>query len=115
MPKGKSFDEILFDAEQLIRVWADNDDFALGEVTLTSLQAQVAAFKARRASVEDLRTQLTRGVTEVNDQAKAIQAINTRALSGARAFYGPDSAQYEQLGGTRASERKPRKRRPPSS
>jgi hypothetical protein len=30
----------------------------------------------------------------------------TRARSGFRAVYGPDSTQYEQAGGTRSSERK---------
>ncbi|MBD0369930.1 MAG: hypothetical protein ICV60_03685 [Pyrinomonadaceae bacterium] len=33
-------------------------------------------------------------------------SINTRALSGYRAIYGPNSSQYEQAGGTRSSERK---------
>ncbi|MBC8028959.1 MAG: hypothetical protein H7Z16_02515 [Pyrinomonadaceae bacterium] len=115
MPKGKSFDEILSDAERLVRVWTANEDLALGDVTLISFQTQVAAWKTKRESVEALRTQLTRGVDEVNDQASAIRAINTRALSGARAQYGPDSAQYAQLGGTRASERKPRKKKTPKS
>jgi hypothetical protein len=115
MPKTKSFDEILFDAERLIRVWTDNDDFALGEVKLPAFKTQVAGFKTKRAANEDLRTQLTRGVNEVNDEAGAIQAVNSRALSGARAQYGPDSSQYEQLGGIRASERKPRKKKTPKS
>ena len=114
MPKGKSYDDIAFDAERLIRVWTDNDDFALGDVTLTPFKTRVAGFKTKRATVDDLRTQLTRAVNEVSDEAKAISAINTRALSGARAQYGPDSSQYEQLGGTRASERKPRKKKPKS-
>jgi hypothetical protein len=117
MPKGRSFDETVFDADRLVRVWEKKkkDDFKLGEVTLVSFQAQVAAFKTKRANIEDLRTQLSRGVDELNDQAKAILAVNTRALSGARAQYGPDSPQYAQLGGTRASERKPRKKKTPSS
>ena len=113
MPRGKTFDGILFDAERLIRVWSENDDLALGELTLIAFQAQVANFKSTRASVEDLRTQLTRGINEVNDLAKAIQSVNTRALSGSRAQYGPNSSQYEQLGGVRASERKARKKKTP--
>jgi hypothetical protein len=115
MPKGKSFDDIVFDADRLIRVWTANQALALGDVTLISFTAQVAAFKAKRASVEDLRTQLTRGVNETNDEAAAIQSINTRALSGARAQFGGDSSVYEELGGIRTSERKPRKKKPPTS
>src|SRR5258705_13550285 len=115
MPKGKSFDEIVFDADRLIRVWTDNPDLALGDVTLISFTAQVAGFKNKRANLEDLRTQLTRGVNEVNDEAGAIKSINTRALSGARAQFGGDSSVYEQLGGTRTSERKPRKKKVPKT
>lgn len=116
MPKkGKSFDDILADAERLIRVWTDNDKLSLGDVTLISFKAQVEALRTKRASNEDLRMQLTRGVNEVNDEAGAIQSINTRALSGVRAQFGPDSSQYEQLGGVRASERKKPKKKTPKS
>jgi hypothetical protein len=115
MPKGKSFDDIVFDADRLIRVWTDHQDLNLGDVTRTSYEAQVAAFKTKRANVEDLRTQLTRGVNELNDEAGAIKSVNTRALSGARAQFGPDSSVYEELGGTRTSERKPRKKKTPKT
>lgn len=109
MPKGKSFDEIQADAETLIRVWSANTSFSLGEVTLDSFKATVATFKTTRANTEDLRTQLTKAVNDCNDQATAIAGIVTRGRSGVRAQFGPDSAQYDQVGGTRASERKPRK------
>jgi len=33
--------------------------------------------------------------------------LTTRALSGMRGFFGPDSNQHEQAGGTRKSKRKP--------
>lgn len=115
MPKGKSFDEIVFDADRLIRVWTDHPTLSLGDVTRTSFEGQVAAFKIKRANVEALRTQLTRGVNEVNDEATTIQSINTRALSGARAQFGGDSSVYDELGGTRTSERKPRKKKTPKS
>jgi hypothetical protein len=116
MPKkGKSFDDILSDAERLIRVWTENPKLSLGDVTRESFQAQVSGFKSNRAINEELRMQLTRGINEVNDEAGEIQSINTRALSGARAQFGQDSSQYEQLGGTRASERKPPKKKTPKS
>jgi hypothetical protein len=111
--KGRSFDDILADAERLIRVWTENDKFSLGEVTLQSFQAQVEDFKAKRAHNDDLRIQLTRGVNDVNEAAAGIQSINTRARSGARAQFGEDSTQYEQLGGTRASDRKKPKKKTP--
>ena len=35
-----------------------------------------------------------------------LTALTTRALSGIRGFFGPDSDEYEQAGGTRKSERR---------
>ena len=111
MPRGKSFDEIVADAETLIRVWTENPDFNLGDVTLASLKTMFTTFKTTRANTDSLRTQLTKAVSDMNDQGGGISDICTRARSGARAQFGPNSTQYEQLGGTRASERKPRKKK----
>jgi len=33
MAKSRSFDDIVADAERLLRVWNDNDKLALGDVT----------------------------------------------------------------------------------
>lgn len=115
MPKGKSFDAILADAETLIRVWEANTTLSLGDVTLPAFKTMVATFKTTRANAEDLRTQLTKAVNDVNDQADGLASITVRGRSGVRAQFGPDSAQYDQVGGTRSSERKPRKKKTPGS
>ncbi len=39
-----------------------------------------------------------------------LQEMHTRALSGIRGYFGPDSPQYDQAGGVRRSERKSAKR-----
>ena len=66
-------------------------------------------------AVNDHRTTLTRlihmcwrtvPVNQRDDQAYNLNQLVTRARSGFRAVYGPDSSQYEQAGGTRSSERK---------
>ena len=108
MAKSRSFDDIVADAERLLRVWNDNDKLSLGDVTREGFQAMLATFKTTRSHTEDLRTQLTASVNDTNSQASAIQDLVVRGRSGARAQFGADSTQYEQLGGTRASERKPR-------
>ena len=109
MAKGKSFDAILADAEMLIRVWTANPKLSLGDVTRPAVEAMVATFKTTRANADDLRTQLTKAIDDVNDQADELASITVRGRSGVRAQFGPDSTQYAQVGGTRASERKPRK------
>jgi hypothetical protein len=41
-----------------------------------------------------------------DDAAVVLNGYNTRALSAIRGIFGPDSAEYDQAGGTRTSERK---------
>jgi hypothetical protein len=105
---------ILGDAATIIDVWTANPNFTMGSVTKDNVVAAVAEMQAAHAAVETQRTQLT-GLMDARDaKATALRELVTRARSGIRAAYGPDSAQYEQSGGTRTSERKPRRRNPPA-
>jgi uncharacterized coiled-coil protein SlyX len=106
MPSKYPFDSVLTDSEQIARVWTDNPTFALGEITLAKLQTKITDARQKHDQIETLRTQLAALTNELTAQTKELATINTRARSGFRAFFGPDSTQYEQAGGTRASERK---------
>ena|SRR5882724_5900304 len=111
MTKG-SFDGVLAEAETLVRVWADNPTFSLGEVTLASVQSLIANARGTRSTGAALRTQLTKAVNDVNSQRAQLADIVSRGRSGMRAHFGVDSTQYHQVGGTRAIDRKPPKRKP---
>ena len=106
MPTKYPFDSVLTDSEQIARVWTENPTFALNEITLAKLQTKISDARQKRDRIETLRTQLTALSNELNEQTAELASINTRSRSGFRAFFGPDSTQYEQAGGTRASERK---------
>jgi hypothetical protein len=105
-------DAVLADANRIIDTWSANADFKLGTVTLESFIAARDAAAAADATVESKRTELSGLMNDRDDKATALHDLVTRARSGFRAAYGPDSSQYEQAGGTRASERKPAIRRP---
>ncbi|MDQ1560623.1 MAG: hypothetical protein QOD32_3683 [Pyrinomonadaceae bacterium] len=108
------FDTVLTDGEQIVRVWTENPTFTLGDITLAKLQTRIKDLRAKRDEAETLRTQLTALSNDLNAQTGELAGIVTRARSGFRAVYGPDSTQYEQAGGTRASERKrPSKKKTP--
>ena len=111
MAKSKSFDNVQADGETLLRVWDANPNLALGDITREQVRTMITTFVTSRATANDLRTQLTAAVNAVNDQARQINDICVRGRSGARAQFGQDSTQYDQLGGTRKSERKPRKKK----
>jgi hypothetical protein len=106
MPKNKTIDTVLAEAEQIARVWAANPTFSLGELTLAQLQEMIADLRAKRDQTQQLRNQLTALINDTNARRDAISNIVTRARSGVRAFYGPNSTEYEQVGGTRTADRK---------
>lgn len=111
MPKNKSVDSVLSEAEQIARVWEDNPTFALGDLTLSQLRTMITELRTQSDKTEDLRTQLTAAINDTNGKAAAVGGIITRARSGFRAVFGPNSTQYQQAGGTRTSDRKPRARK----
>ena len=106
MPSKYPVETVLASSERVARMWTDNPTFTLGEITLQSLQAKVAALRQKRDQLEALRMQVTALTNELNEATNDLASINTRAKSGVRAVYGPNSTQYEQVGGVRQSERK---------
>ena len=57
------------------------------------------------------RIELSGIKSERDIQARDLNSLITRFRSGMRFYYGPDSPQYGQAGGTRTSERKSPKRK----
>lgn len=108
MPRT-TIDDTLAEGEQIARVWTDNPTFTLGEITLPQLQTMLTDLRATGTEIETLRTRLTALINDANSKIREVNAVVTRARSGFRATYGPNSTQYEQAGGTRTDERKPRK------
>ena len=106
MPNRYTIESVLTECDKIVRVWTDNPTFALGEITLAGLQAEIAGAREKRERLEALRMQLTALNNDLNEAASRLAAKRTRALSGLRAVYGPNSTQYEQGGGTRQSEKR---------
>ena len=106
MPNRYSFETVLAGCERIARVWTDNPTFSLGEVTLAGLQAKMTDARQKRQELESLRMRVTALTNELEGQTTELASIRTRALSGLRAIYGPNSTQYEQGGGTRQSDRR---------
>ncbi len=104
MPSRYSTDSVLLESERIARVWTDNPTFSLGEVTLAGFQAKITEARQKREQLENLRMQVTALSNELEERTNELAAIRTRAMSGFRAVFGPDSTQYEQAGGTRQSE-----------
>lgn len=111
MPGGKTKDKTVAEAEQLIRVWQANPEFSMGATKLETLQADVEGLRQAGTNVDNARTTLTALINEANDKRAGVAKLVTRGRSAIRGTFGPDSSQYEQVGGTRESDRKPAKRK----
>jgi hypothetical protein len=108
---SRTTDSVLGDLDTVIKVWTENPIFAMGDLTLSGVQAKRADLATRDNAVDEARTTLSRLIDEASDARKEGAQIVTRARSGMRSTFGPNSTQYAQVGGTRLSERKPAKRK----
>lgn len=106
----------LKDAQRIVDVWDANPTLVIGvgdkAVTKADVEADVAAITDMDTHLAEVRTQLTGLIRQRRDRKKGLNGKVTRVRSGIRAAFGPDSPEYSQAGGTRSSERKPRKVKP---
>ena len=111
MSKNISVEAVLKASTGIEKVWEDNPDITLGKnsadkVALKDYQAAIKAVEDRNTKIGELRHQLDGLLDERDDAARLLSGYNTRALSAIRGIFGPDSAEYDQAGGTRTSDRK---------
>jgi len=105
MPKAAT-NTALVNGKKVLDVWTAHPDFALKDVTLTNFQTAMEAAQKADDAVETLRIQLTALINQRDAKNTTLTEMTTRALSGIRGYFGPNSDEYEQTGGTRTSERK---------
>jgi hypothetical protein len=111
----KTVDSVIADADRLALVWGENAKFSMGDVTLEGLKGEVDKLRTLKQSRDEARVNLSKLIDNTNDQMKLVDGYATRGRSGMKAVFGPDSAQYAQVGGTRQSERKPKSPKKPKT
>ena len=103
---------ILDDAGKVLPVWkAHEAEIKLKDATRADTQTLLDDVTTLNDEAETLQRQLSDVINRRDDKAKILQGNITRARGGIRSYFGPDSSEYELAGGTRSSERKPRKPR----
>lgn len=116
MPSILNADEVLKELDACLGVWKDHPEIKLGkptekQISLADAQAFRDALYAANKAVEDTE-RLQTGQRDVrDDNIRDSNDVVKRFRSAVKGLIGPDSAEYEQVGGTRASEikRSPRK------
>lgn len=75
------------------------------ETLITDFNTRLGGYNEKVAALDDEQN----GISE---DELALREMNKRVLSAVEAQFGPDSSEYEQVGGTRQSERKRPVRKP---
>ncbi|HEX2990913.1 MAG TPA: hypothetical protein VHO49_09560 [Anaerolineales bacterium] len=99
-------------AEDIRAAWNYiNTSMTFGDLDFLAFNAAIEKADALEGEVNDLRTLLIDRLNQRNDAYAGLWDNVKRVRSAVKGIYGDDSSQYEMVGGTRASERKPRSRR----
>jgi hypothetical protein len=100
-------DQILQQLDDVIGVWEENSDFSMGPgVTLEKIKATRVQLETCLMDVQATNRTLTKPIDDRDDCAKLGNEYAVRARKAIQGYFGPDSTQYAQVGGTRASDRK---------
>jgi len=75
------------------------------ETKATAFDGHLDSYNQRLAAIDDDQN-------AIDAEENELQDLNRRVLSAVEAQFGPDSSEYEMVGGTRTSERKKPARKP---
>ena len=104
--------DVLAQAQQVLVGWGQvSATLAFGTLNAAALTADLTAASPLQTEIEKLEIQLADKRNQRDVLYNAMWDKVKRVRAGVKANYGDDSQQYEMVGGTRISERKPRARR----
>jgi hypothetical protein len=77
-----------------------------GNLTVEGYEAEIEAYSTRRDSYNLKVADLDDETNQLDDHEGRLNELNVRILAAVKGLYGPDSSEFEQLGGVRTSDRK---------
>jgi len=117
MARAKRNSTILETARQrlagLKKIGTPTPDFG-PSLTVLSYENEVKAFSDDQDGYNGDVAALDDKQNRLNSRERNLSDLNQRILAGVRAQYGPDSSEFELVGGVRRSERKKPVRKPKS-
>jgi hypothetical protein len=97
---------------KVIHVWQENPGFTLSDLKLEDYVKFFAATETLDETYAQRETELEGLKNKRDDEMRKLQEVISRFRSGMRSYFGPDSPQYGQAGGTRISQKKSPTRKP---
>ncbi|MBN1310834.1 MAG: hypothetical protein JXB30_05380 [Anaerolineae bacterium] len=99
-------------ARALLEAWKHIDGAPpIGDLTPSTLEAQLVEAAAVFTQIDSLEAQLTDLRNRRDTLRESIWDKVKRVRTGVKGIFGDDSSEYEMVGGTRLSEHKPRSRK----
>jgi len=100
--------DVLEQAQSVLAAWGEIDSqLVFGTLSHSALDGDIIKARQTLSQMEALEAQLTNLRNQRDAHNQEIWDKVKRARNGFKAHYGDDSSQYEMVGGTRLSERKP--------
>ena len=104
--------DVIQQAQDVLKGWTQiGSTVAFGTLTSALLTTDISTYTPLDAEISKLEMQLTEKRLQRDALALAIWEKVKRVRASVRGIYGDDSVQYEHVGGTRMSEKKPRTRK----
>jgi hypothetical protein len=111
MPTKQFPTDILTQAIDVQEAWSQIDnELAFGNVNVPALVTDIAQIRSLEHTVSSLESQLTEVRNRREAACQSAWDKVKRVRAGIKANFGDDSSQYEMIGGTRVSDRKPVRR-----
>ena len=76
------------------------------EISAAEMGAKIAELETAVSELDALNAERTRLVNVKAEKADAASDYIVRARAAVKGIFGPDSSEYDMIGGTRSSERK---------
>ncbi len=108
---GKA-DRTIADAMRIKEVMKGNPDFKMKDASAETMESELTALNGCLQQIDLLDLQMSPLRRQRDDLLERLAGVCARARAGFKSYFGPDSLQYQQAGGTRASDRKRPQRRP---
>lgn len=113
MPLKQFPKDLLAQATTVLNKWTEIGDGgrSFGDITTAALSADIQQAAEIDAALDKLEAQLAKLRNDRLVRYESVWDKVKRVRAGIKAVYGDNSNEYEMVGGTRASERKPRTRK----
>ena len=80
-------------------------------ISAADVETKITALETAVSEVDALNAEKTRLINVKGEQSEALSDYIVRVRSAVKGIFGPDSSEYEMLGGKRSSERKKPKKK----